>query len=40
MPVRSFLTKFNEEFKTKIEDALEGKGTPTKSLNASFGDAH
>jgi NADH:ubiquinone oxidoreductase subunit F (NADH-binding) len=40
MPVRSFLTKFNDEFKGKIEDALAGKSTPTKSLNASFGDGH
>lgn len=40
MPVRSFLTKFDDEFKGKIEDALEGKSVPTKSLNASFGDSH
>jgi hypothetical protein len=40
MPVRSFLTKFNDEFKGKIEDALDGKSVETNSLNASFGDSH
>lgn len=40
MPVRGFTTKFKDEFKAKIEAALEGSPQPTESLNASFGDSH
>ena len=40
MPVRGFTTKFKEEFVERITDAIEGKSTPHKSLNASFGDSH
>jgi len=40
MPVRGFTTKFKEEFVERITDAIEGKSTTHKSLNASFGDSH
>lgn len=40
MPVRGFTTKFKEEFVQRITDAIEGKSSPHKSLNASFGDSH
>jgi NADH:ubiquinone oxidoreductase subunit F (NADH-binding) len=40
MPVRGFTSKFKEEFVQRITDAIEGKTTDHKSLNASFGDSH
>ncbi len=38
MPVRSFTTKFKDEFRQKILDAAEGKTQATERLNADFGD--
>lgn len=38
MPVRSFTTKFKEEFREKILQAVEGRTNPAKSMNASFND--
>jgi NADH-quinone oxidoreductase subunit F len=40
MPVRSFTTKFKEEFRERILEAVEGRAKPRQGLNASFGDAH
>jgi NADH-quinone oxidoreductase subunit F len=37
MPVRSFTTKFKDEFRQKILDATEGKTHSTERLNAEFG---
>jgi len=40
MPVRSFTTKFKEEFRERILEAVEGRSKSRLSLNASFGDSH
>lgn len=40
MPVKSFTTKFKDEFTQRINDAVEGATKPRQSLNASFGDSH
>ena len=40
MPVKSFTTKFKDEFTQRINDAVEGTSKPRQSLNASFGDSH
>lgn len=40
MPVRSFLAKFPEEFKTRIKESLDGKLPAPSKLNAEFPSAH
>jgi NADH-quinone oxidoreductase subunit F len=36
MPVRSFLAKFPEEFKARIDEALSGATPKPSTLNADF----
>lgn len=40
MPTRGFTSKFKDEFRKKILDALEGRPVETKSLNARFETSH
>lgn len=40
MPVRSFTSKFPEEFKARIVATLDGKAPPPSQLNADFGNHH
>lgn len=40
MPVKSFLTKFQDEFKARIVDTLDGKTPPASNLHASFETHH
>jgi NADH-quinone oxidoreductase subunit F len=40
MPVKSFLAKFQDEFKARIVDTLEGKAPPASRLHASFETRH
>jgi NADH-quinone oxidoreductase subunit F len=37
MPVRSFTSKFQDEFRQRIIDAIEGRASLSESLNAHFG---
>lgn len=40
MPVKSFITKFEQEFKARISATFEGKTPPTSQLHADFGASH
>lgn len=40
MPVRSFITKFKDEFRQRILDSLQGTARKGEPLNASFGAHH
>jgi NADH-quinone oxidoreductase subunit F len=40
MPVRSFITKFQDEFKARIMDSFEGKTPPPSTLHADFKSLH
>lgn len=40
MPVRSFTSKFQDEFKARIASSIEGARPPESALNAEFGGHH
>jgi NADH-quinone oxidoreductase subunit F len=40
MPVKSYTSKFKDEFRRRIDEALEGKRREGPELNARFGDSH
>jgi NADH-quinone oxidoreductase subunit F len=40
MPVKSYTTKFKDEFRQRIEEALEGKKVERQGLNAKFASSH
>jgi NADH-quinone oxidoreductase subunit F len=40
MPVKSYTTKFKDEFRQRIEEALEGKNVERQGLNAKFASSH
>lgn len=40
MPVKSFITKFEQEFKARISATFEGRTPPTSQLHADFGASH
>ena len=40
MPVKSYTTKFKDEFRQRIEEALEGKKVERQGLNAKFESSH
>jgi len=40
MPVKSFITKFEQEFKARITSTFEGVTPPKSSLHADFGTSH
>lgn len=40
MPVKSYTTKFKDEFRQRIEEALEGRKVERQGLNAKFESSH